>query len=187
MINEFIISLFLISILFIMYILSSILFNIKKKKGIISLILCLIFTFFASYYVYLVFYQKMIMSSFENYEKINKIVIKPELQRRKSNNGVLLNLQINNDFIKVGLGDEIEIKKNTNFIISNIEGIDKENFKVNLVGFVGNKKYNDGNDIGYKINYKDMKKDKEISKDKYEIKIKKGDKEIGSVYIKFVD
>lgn len=187
MINEFNISLFLISIVFIMWILSSILFNIKRKKGIISLILCLIFTFFVSYYIYLIFYEKPIITTFEKYEETNKIVIRPKIGETKVNNEIFLILQINDDYIKVGLGDEIEVKKNTSFIISDIEGMDKENVKINLIGFVGNTKYNDGQDIGYKINYKDLRKDKAIGKNKYEIEIKKDNKKVGSVFLKFVD
>ncbi|MGC8977444.1 MAG: hypothetical protein ACP5OB_07500 [Candidatus Ratteibacteria bacterium] len=183
--NEINIALFLASIVFIMWIISSILFSIKKKKGIISLILCLIFTFFSGYYFYLVFYVKPLMKSFEKYSQIEKLMIKPNLE--KSKNEIFLILQINNDYIKVGVGDEIEVKKNTQFIIKDIEGMDKEGLKVNFIGFVGNKKYNDGQDIGYKINYKDIRKDKAIEKDKYEIVIKKDDKKVGSVFIKFVD
>jgi hypothetical protein len=187
MINEIAVSLFLVSIVFIIWIVSSILFSIKKKKGIISFIMSLVFTFFAGYYIYLVFYVKPVLTTFEKYGNMEKVILKPKIENPRKSEDIFLIFQINGNNIRVGIEDEIEIKKNTTFVISDIEGIDKENLKINLVGFVGNPKYNDGQDMGYKINYKDIRKDKEIGKDKFEIEIKKDEKKIGSVYIKFVD
>jgi hypothetical protein len=187
MVNEFTISLLLIPIIFIVWIISFILFSIKRKKGIISFIMSLVFTFFAGYYIYLVFYFKTVLKTFEKYGNMEKIILKPEIETAKKSENIFLIFQINGNNIKVGIDDEIEIKKHTTFIITDIEGIEKEGTKVNLVGFIGNPRYNDGQDIRYKINYKDIRKDKEIDKDKFEIEIKKDNRKIGSVYLKFVD
>jgi len=187
MANEFAVSLLLVSIIFIIWLTSSILFSIRKKKGIISFIISLVFTFFAGYYIYLIFYVKPVLTTFEKYGNMEKIILKPKIETVQKFEDIFLVFHINGNDIKVGIEDEIEIKKNTTFVITDIEGIDKKNVKVNLVGFVGNPKYNDGQDMGYKINYRDIRKYKEIDKDKFEIEIKKDNKKIGSVYIKFVD
>jgi len=187
MIKEIYIIPFLVSLVFLIWVLTSILYRIKKKKGAIASILSLIFTFFAGYYVYLVLYEKPVSMTFEKYKETEKVIIKPKIENYKKGNDIFLILKINENNIKVGLEDEIEIKKNTTLIISDIEGIDKENLKVNFVGFIGNPRYNDGQDIGYKINYKDIRKDKAVGKEKYEIEIKKDNKKIGSVFVKFVD
>ncbi len=187
MLNEFVVSLLLVSIIFIIWITSIVLFSIKKKKGIISFIMSLVFTFFAGYYIYLVFYIKPVLKTFEKYENIEKVILKPKIENFNKFEDIFLIFQINGNNIKVGIGDEIEIKKNTLFIIEDVEGVDKENLKVNLVGFIGNPKYNDGQDLGYKINYANIRKDKQIGKDKFKIEIKKDNKEIGLVFIKFVD
>ncbi|MCM8771603.1 MAG: hypothetical protein NC926_06110 [Candidatus Omnitrophica bacterium] len=187
MIKEIPLLLYLNSLTFIIWIITTILFRIKKVKGFVALILSLIFTFFVFYYNYLILFEKPTLQSFEKYENMGKIILKPRVEEHKESPEIFLFVKINDSVIKIGLGDEIEIKKNTTFTIEDVEGIDKENLKVNFVGFVGNQKYNDGQDIGYKINYKDLRKNKAIEKDKYEIEIKKKDKKIGSVFVKFVD
>jgi hypothetical protein len=187
MINELGISLVLISINFLIGFLAYILFSINKKKGTFSFILSLLFTSFSVYYISIASYTNKLLETSKKSEKIEEIIVEPKIEQTKKPESVTLVFQINGENIKVGINEEIEIKKGSTFIISDIEGIDKENLKVNLVGFVGNSKYNDGNDIGYEINYKDMWKNKEIEKDKYKIEIKKNDKEIGCVFIKFVD
>lgn len=186
MLNANSISLFLAGITILMWFLTSILFNIKKKKGVVSLILPLVFTFFSAYYIYLVFYYKPVLSAFEEYGKTEKVIIKPKIENYK-NKEIFVVFQINGNYIKVGLDDEIEIKKNTPFVIEDIEGIDKEKVKVNLIGFVGNLRHNDGQDIGYRITYDRLMKNKEVGKGKYEIEVKEGNKKIGSIFIKFVD
>ncbi len=187
MIKEIYILPFLVSINFLLWILTSIVFRIKKKKGIIALILSLIFTFFTGYYVYLVLYEKPVSLAFENYEKEEKVILKPKIENYKKAPEIFLVLKINENNIKVGIEDEIEIKKNTSFTIVDIEGIDKKDLKVNFVGFIGNPKSNDGQDMGYKISYKDLRKDKAIDKEKFEIQIKKENKKIGSIFVKFID
>jgi len=190
MLKELDVVFLLIGLIFLMFTLVSFLIQIKKKKGIISLILSLIFTFFAGYYIYMIIYLKPIEKKFENYSSIEKIIITPKLEKKEmKTNEIALVINLNGNSIKVNLDDEIEIKKNATFTISDIKGIDKENVKVNLVGFIGNPKVNDGQDIGYKINYKNIMKNKALDQkgEKYEIEIKKDDKKIGSVYIKFID
>ncbi|MCM8785443.1 MAG: hypothetical protein NC827_01600 [Candidatus Omnitrophica bacterium] len=189
MIKEVNIGLFLISLVILMFILTWFLFLIKKKKGIISLCFTLTFTFFAGYYVYLILYLKPITKKFEKYSSIEKIIITPKVEKPMIKNDIFLVLNLNGQIIKVSLNDEVEIKKDVTFIISDIEGIEKENLKVNFIGFVGNPKFNDGQDIGYRISYKDIMKSKALNStnQKYEIEIKKEGKKIGSIYIKFID
>jgi hypothetical protein len=196
MINGLGISLILISIIFLIWFLAYILFSINKKKGAFSFILSLLFTSFSVYYISIASYTNKFLETAEKNEKVEKIILEPKIEQTiveskieqtKKPESIALVFQINGKNIKVGINEEIEIKKSSTFIISDIEGIDKEDLKVNLVGFVGDPKHNEGNDIGYKINYKEMWKNKEIDKDKYKIEIKKSNKEIGCVFIKFID
>ncbi|MCM8832765.1 MAG: hypothetical protein NC816_02430 [Candidatus Omnitrophica bacterium] len=190
MLKEIGIVILLISLVFLMYVLTSILILIKKKKGLIALSLTLIFTFFACYYLYLVIYLKPLTEKFEKYSSIEKVIITPKIEKEKvKNNNLFLVLNLNGDIIKVAFGNEVEIKKNVSFIITDVDGIEKENLKVNFIGFIGNPKFNDGQDIGYKIDYKKIMKNKALDSknQKYEIEIKKENKKIGSVYVKFVD
>ncbi|MCM8818989.1 MAG: hypothetical protein NC915_05905 [Candidatus Omnitrophica bacterium] len=187
MIKEIHILSVLVTFVFLMGILTNILYRIKRKKGFCALVLTLIFSCITGYYIYLILYEKPISFTFEKYEKQEKVIVKPKFEKYKKPVEIFIIFKINDADIKVGIEDEIEIKKNTTFMIKDIEGIDKENLKINFVGFVGNKKSNDGQDMGYKINYKDIRKDKEIDKDKYKIEIKKDDKKIGTIFVKFVD
>ena len=190
------ISLILVSIIFMIWFLSYILYNLNRKKGFFSYVLSLLFTSFSIYYIFMSFYTNRLLKTFGRYEKAEKINVEPKIEKSieehkeentKEPEKISLIFQINGNNVKVGIDEEIEIKKDTTFIISDIEGINKKNLKVNLVGFVGDYKYNKGHDIGYKISYKDMWKNKEVDKDKFEIEIKKDKKKIGSVYLKFVD
>ncbi|HOM27341.1 MAG TPA: M99 family metallo-carboxypeptidase C-terminal domain-containing protein [bacterium] len=185
------VAMFLISLIFIMFILTSFLFVIKRKKGILALIISLIYTFFVGYYIYLIFYLNPVLEKFEKYSSLEKIIITPEIEKKeiKNKNDVVLVLNLNGTSVKVSIGDEIEIKKNMTFTINDVEGIDKKNVKVNFIGFIGNPKVNDGQDMGYEISYKKIMKNKALDqkKEKFEIEIKKDDKKIGSVYINFID
>ncbi|MFN4227946.1 MAG: M99 family metallo-carboxypeptidase C-terminal domain-containing protein [Candidatus Ratteibacteria bacterium] len=190
MLKEIGIVILLISLVFLMFIVSWILIQIKRKKGLISLFLTLIFTIFALYYLYLVIYLKPISKKFDEYSSIEKVIITPKIEKQGAKiNNIFLVLNLNGNIVKVSIGDEIEIKKDITFKITDVEGIEKENLKVNFIGFIGNPKFNDGQDIGYKISYKDIKKSKALDpkNQKYEIEIKKESKKIGSVYIKFID
>ncbi|MCS7180134.1 MAG: hypothetical protein N2589_01965 [bacterium] len=190
MINEIGIGLILLSLIFLMFFLSYVLFIIKKKKGIISIFISLLFTFFVGYYFYIILYIKPVIKKFEKYAENEKVLIKPQLEKEnKKNLEILLVFNINGNIVKVGLDDEIEIKNNTRFKITDVEGIDKDGLKVNIIGFIGNPKFNDGQDLGYYVSYKDMMKNKakDEKNKRYEIEVKKENRKIGSVYIKFVE
>lgn len=190
MIKETGLAFLLLSLIFLMFIITSVLIVIRKKKGLIAFILSIIFTFFAGYYIYLVIYLKPISKKFEKYSSIEKVIITQKIEKREvKDNNIFVIFNLNGNIIKVSIDDEIEIKKNTVFTITGVEGIDKNNVKINLIGFIGNPKFNDGQDIGYKINYKDIMKSKALDQkdEKYEVEIKKDNKKIGSVYIKFID
>ncbi|MEW6410080.1 MAG: M14/M99 family metallopeptidase [Nitrospirota bacterium] len=81
--------------------------------------------------------------------------------------------------IQITAGDRVEI------VDALTEGIAK-NMKVNLIGFIGNKKYNDGEDRGYKIDTaRDLMKGYSIEKDgkKYRIVAKVGNKTIAEMFL----
>lgn len=182
--NEKIVIFFLTALTFIIWIVSNFVYIVNKKKGIVSLILSLIFTFFTGYYIYLILHLKPIFQT-KYYEGISQA--KDKTIEEISGNEIFLIFKINGNDVRIGNGDEIEINKKATFIIENVEGIDKKNLKVNLIGFVGNPKFNDGQDLEYEIKYKKIMKEKAVEDNKFEVEIKKQGKKIGSVYIKFVD
>lgn len=183
---EKLVCILLLCIIFLLIFTLIIIFSINIKKGWFALILTLLFTFFAGYYIYITFYEKFI-SSLSEYENLEKVVIKPDETRNDSN--FFLIIEIGKEKIRVSTGDEIEMKKNITFKICDIEGIEKNSAKVNFIGFVGNPKFNDGQDIGYDISYKTLRKDKAFDKKReiYEIEVKKNEKKIGSIFVRFVD
>ncbi len=96
----------------------------------------------------------------------------------------------NNNFTIVP-GDELEIKKNVAFEIKEVQYPqgNKDNLKADLKGFAGNARFNDSQDIGYKITYDNIMKHWAVEgeKDKYEIIVKEGKEPLGSIYVKFID
>ncbi|RKY30184.1 MAG: hypothetical protein DRP67_05020 [Candidatus Omnitrophota bacterium] len=168
-------------IAFILFIISDWLFLINRKKGAVAFILSLIYLFFIGYYSYLVFYLKPahIVKTSEKIEKISE----------EEKSSVSLVIEVDNHKIVVPSGDEIEVDKEAKIRIKRVlTNFPVKNPKANFIGFVGNKRFNDGQDIGYLITYRKILKEKAIGKkDRFRIDIKDGKKKLGEIYINFVD
>jgi len=97
-------------------------------------------------------------------------------------------VRVNGETLKIASGDEVELHKNAKFKIVRVETKpDIGYIKGNFIGFVPKGK-NTGQDIGYWISYKSLRKDKAIDKNKTRFKLilKKGKKILGEVYFKFI-
>jgi hypothetical protein len=169
-------------------------FSINRKKGWLSLLLSLIYVFFTGYYIYLTFYLKpprsilkedFIVSSAVKSSAVEEKKV-PVPKEIKTEEDTLVLLRIENHTISARLEDEIEISKDTKFKIENVKTSGKD-VKANVIGFVGNRRRNDGQDIGYWIKYTDMMKRRALDKDgsKFKITIKSDNQQLGNIYIKF--
>ena len=109
---------------------------------------------------------------------------------KKENAEVIIVLEIDSHRVVAGIDDEIEISKKTKFKIKSVKTSPPlKKVKANFVGFVGNSRYNDGQDIGYLISYNKIKKRLAVDKNKkkYKINITCRKEKLGTVYIKYVD
>jgi len=173
--------------------------NCCCKKGIFSFILSLIFVGISCYYLYLIFYQsvpssilkrELTLSSFQT-KRTETVKKQKEIKQPiKKEEKVLffVYVRVNGETLKIASGDEVELHKNAKFKIVRVETKpDIGYIKGNFIGFVPKGK-NTGQDIGYWISYKSLRKDKAIDKNKTRFKLilKKGKKILGEVYFKFI-
>ena len=181
------------SLAILLLIVSEQMFKINRKKAITSFILSLIYTGFAGYYIYLSFYVKTPKSILKKeiaYSKPSFASLSKPQKKVEKKQEIFLVFEINGQTLKSAIGDEIEISKKTRFKIKRIETDPPiKGIKANFIGFIGNPRYNDGQDIGYWIRYNKLRKNKSIDKkkEKFEIVLKKGKKIFGKVYVKFID
>lgn len=195
-----IVALILISLSIILLIVSEQSIRLNKKKGAFAFILSLIFTGISCYYLYLVFYNKPASSILKKELYFKQPIMKETKSAKKSENkaiekkvktsqgAVFVYIKVNGETLKVASGDEVEMHKNTKFKILKVETKPlMKNVKANFIGFVPSGK-NTGQDIGYWISYKNLRKDKSLdrAKTKYQLTIKSGKKIIGKIYFKFV-
>ncbi len=164
------------------------LFLMNKKKGAVAFILSFIYLFFIGYYSYLIFYPVKYTPTLK-IESIEPEKIKETVSGQKEKSSISVVLEVDSHKIVVPAGDEIEVSKKAKFRIKKIlSNFPIKNPKANFVGFVGNKKFNDGQDIGYLITYNKILKKRAIGKkDRFRIDIKDGKKKLGEIYINFVD
>jgi hypothetical protein len=191
-----ILSLVVAGMVLLMFTLSTILFRINRKKIVFATIISVLYAFFAGYYIYLSFCTGSRLSIMET--EINKpkviaqdIITEPPASETQQIDFWLI-LQVGDNTLKVAPEDEIEIKKSGRFKIKGAEFASEDgndNIKVDLKGFAGNVRVNDGQDIGYWINYDRVMKHWSVEgeKDLFEIIIKKDKEPLGSVYVRFVD
>lgn len=179
-----------------MFILSTIIAGINRKKLFSALALSIVYSIFAVYYLYLSFFFKTPVFMMKNaaikpQDTINNRFSEvPTAEGQKIDFFVVI--QVDNDIFNISPDDEIEIKKDGRFKIKEVkypQSKEGEDIKADLKGFAGNVRFNDGQDIGYWITYKDMMQHWSIEgeKDKFELVIKRAKKPVGRVYIKFID
>ncbi len=200
-----IISIILISLSVILLIISAEITKLNRKKGIFSFILSLIFAGISCYYLYIIFYlsvpssilkRELTLTSFQ--EKTTEMVKKQkeiEAQKRvkqpvkkEEKVSFFVYIRVNGETLKIASGDEVELHKDTKFKIEKVETKPDIGYvKGNFIGFVPKGK-NTGQDIGYWISYKSLRKNKALDKNKtkFEFVVKKGKKILGKVYFKFI-
>jgi len=201
----------------ILLIISTWLLKLNKKKGYISLVLSIIYLGVIFYYIYLGVFVKMQMpfeikftplvpdlykknqipstketkesnigigeNIFEEIKKETEIIKEKEIPKLVS-----VILEVDSKETIVTSGDEIQIAQNAKFIIKDIKtSPPTKNVKANMVGFIGNPKVNDGQDIGYLISYEKLDKKHSIDKEgnRYKINIDCEGNNIGTIYINF--
>ncbi len=191
-----ILSVVVVGLALLMFILSAIVIMINRRKLVFSLLLSVVYSLFAGYYLYLSFFVKTPLSIMETEvikpgKPTEEIFPKtPAVETAQSD--FLVFIQFGNSTFEVAPEDEIEIKKGGRFKIKEVKYPQEEgiaNIKADFKGFVGNTRFNDGQDIGYWITYDRVMKHWSIEgeKDKFEIIIKKDKEPIGSIYVKFID
>ena len=200
-----IVSVILISLSVILLIISAGITRLNKKKGIFSFILSLIFAGISCYYLYLIFYltapssilkRELALTSFqkkrtEMVKKQKEIELQKEVKRpvkKEEKVSFFVYIRVNGETLKIASGDEVELHKDTKFKIEKVKTKPDIGYvKCNFVGFVPKGK-NTGQDIGYWISYKSLRKHRAIDKNKtkFELVVKKGEKILGKVYFKFI-
>jgi hypothetical protein len=178
-----------------MFILLVILAKINRKKIVFPLIISVVYTFFAGYYLYLSYFIKTPLSIMETEiitpeETVQDILPEPPVIETLQPDFWVV-IQAGENILEVAPEDEIEIKKRGRFKIKEVKysQTKSDDIKADLKGFAGNKRFNDGQDIGYWITYDRIMQHWAIEgeKDKFEIIIKKDKEPIGSIYVKFID
>jgi len=200
-----IVSVILISLSVILLIISAEITRLNRKKGIFSFILSLIFTGISCYYLYIIFYlsspssilkRELLLTSFqkkrtEMVKKQKEIESQKEVKhpgKKEEKVSFFVYIRVNGETLKIASGDEVELHKDTKFKIEKIETKPDVGYvKGNFIGFVPKGK-NTGQDIGYWISYKSLRKNKALDKNKtkFELVVKKGKKILGKVYFKFI-
>lgn len=177
-----------IGIAFILIILSAMLLKINRKKFVYGVVLSVIYTGIAVYYLCLVLiYPHSVLQK----EVANPITSSTTTEHQEEMIDFTVIITTEDNTFSLVPDGELEIKKGTKFKIEKVvyPSDNPENLKADIKGFVGNVRKNDLQDIGYWATYNDMLKHWAVKgeKDKFEIQIKEGEKILGVVYIKFID
>jgi len=173
-------------------------FKINKKKALAGLVLLIIYLVFAGYYSYLAFSRESpslllkpeVIQIFPPGADVSKQDEKAVEKKVEKEQIISVVLEIDSHQIIAGPDDEIEMSKKAKFKIKSVKTSPPlERVKANLVGFVGNSRYNDGQDIGYLIRYDKIRKKFAVdkSKRKYKINIVCQKEKLATIYIKYVD
>lgn len=101
-------------------------------------------------------------------------------------------MQINNEKIALSPGEHRKVMRGDILLIADLvtRPADDKQFKVNFKGFVGNKRYNDGGDRGYRIDTAEdlwLKYSKDRKGKIYTIETSVNEKVLASFYIDIQD
>lgn len=201
-----IVAVVLVSLSVILLIISEEMSKINRKKGIFSFIISLIFTGISFYYFYIIFYQNIPSSilkrelTLTSFQKKRTEMVKKQKEiepqkkvkqpvKKEEKVSFFVYIKVDGETLKVASGDEVEIQKDTKFKIEKVETKPDIGYvKGNFIGFVPKGRRNTGQDVGYWISYKNLRKNRAIDKNKtkFELVVKKGKKVLGKVYFKFI-
>lgn len=193
---EFSMALINIGIALVMFTLAAIMLKINRKKFLVAIIFSCIYLAVSSYYLFLACLAGR--SSIMETQVVSPAPVQPGDDEGMPEDTAVLQepdfhviIAVGNNSFTIAPGDELEIKKSVAFEIKEVQYLqgNKDNLKADLKGFAGNARFNDSQDIGYRITYKDIMKHWAVEgeKDKYEIIVKEGKEPLGSIYVKFVD
>ncbi|MCM8829526.1 MAG: hypothetical protein NC824_00800 [Candidatus Omnitrophica bacterium] len=181
-----------IGIAFILITLSAILLKINREKFVCGVVLSVIYTGFAVYYLCLVLlYPHSVLQKTVTTPITPSKTIEPQRENTEETMDFTMIITTQDNTFSLAPDGELEMKKSNRFKIEKVvlsrSGSDE--ITADIKGFVGNARKNDLQDIGYWVTYNDMLKHWAIKgeKDKFEIQIKEGKKLLGVVYVKFID
>ncbi|MCM8758870.1 MAG: hypothetical protein NC906_03750 [Candidatus Omnitrophica bacterium] len=158
-------------------------FSINRKKGLVGLLLVVIFAAITGYYSYLFFFP---LNTYTVKQQIT-----PQFSISPGQPPVMMVLETEDGSQLIAEdGDYLEIKSNLRIKVMGARQNDKslENVRINVVGFTPESNPSTTNDIGYFFSYRDMQKRFAIDENKtvFKVEIKKDDEKIAEVFLKFI-
>ena len=163
-----------------------IIYQINRKKGLISLILAVIFIAITGYYCYITFF-----ASNPNADTMRCLSQPPAstMQEQPSNQITLTVETDDGNQIIVENGDALDITSDVSIKITGASqnGKPLNDIRVNVIGFTPKDNPSQNNDIGYRFSYKDMLKKFAIDEEQivYRVEIKRNDEKLGEIYLRF--
>jgi len=162
-------------------------YQINKTKGLVSILLALVFSAVVGYYCYLSFFETSKLSTGMTAGlKTGPVTVSPGqspiMVKIETEDGSQLNVED---------GDYLDVKSNVAIKITGVfqNGNQVENVRVNVIGFAPADNPGTKNDTGYLFSYKDMIRKFAIDDEKttYKVEIKKNDgSSLGEVYLRFI-
>ncbi|MCM8825823.1 MAG: hypothetical protein NC937_06800 [Candidatus Omnitrophica bacterium] len=160
-------------------------YQINRKKGLVGILLAVVFAVITGYYCYLFFFPLSTYTTITHYPKIQKAKLVPE----QTPVLVIFETEDGSKFV-VEDGDYLEINSDVKIKVTEVRqnNIPIENVRVNVIGFTPVNNPSTNNDIGYAFSYRNLKSKFAIDQEKsiYRTEVKKGDEKIGEVFLKFI-
>ncbi|HPC28670.1 MAG TPA: M99 family metallo-carboxypeptidase C-terminal domain-containing protein [bacterium] len=164
-----------------------IIYQINRKKGLISLILAVIFIAITGYYCYTTLFTSNTISD------TMRCLSRPPASTTQEQPSNQITLTVETDDgnqIIVENGDALDITSDVSIKITGASqnGKPLNDIRVNVIGFTPKDNPSQNNDIGYRFSYKDMLKKFAIDEEKivYRVEIKRSDEKLGEIYLRFV-
>ncbi len=181
-----ILALVCVGITLIALFLSIIIYQINRKKGIVSLILVIIFAAITGYYLYLTVAVPPFSETGSQKYSFSTI---PSVSPGSEPAMVIFETEDGSQ-IKVEDDDHLEIKKDVRIKATEVtqNGKKVENVRINVIGFAPSDNPSTTDDTGYFFSYKNMIKRFAIDDEKtlYKVEVKKDGDTIAEVFLKFI-
>jgi len=176
---------FLLGLALVLVTVSTIFFFFNRRKASVCLIISLLYLGVAGYYAYLVLIFPPPAETLRSPapESLSPVPASSPTHPQ-------LVMKVNGQEILAEAGDELTIKKSATIELVRVNySQSSQPLKANLVGFVANPRYNDGQDIGAQITYDKIDKARAVNRatNLFKVELKQGEKVLGNVYLQFVD